>query len=159
MRSHRLVVLAVAPLALGLGLAGCSSDDAGDSSTSSQEAASEATSTPASTAPPTAPVADPVAAVETCLDGADLTTDPESDPRFGSLAELQVDATGDLGYVGVFVYATPEDAQAHVKALTRAGASGTEVLGTVVLAGTQDAPAKAAKAVAAIQACASATVE
>ena len=159
MHSSRSALLPLVALAVTAALAGCSSDATGDSGTSASDAASEATSTTASTAPPTAPVADPVAAVQACLDGADLATEPESDPRFGADAELQVAPSGGGSYLGVFVYDTPETASAHENALKKAGASSTEVIGTVVLAGTLDAPAGEATAVAAVQGCAAATVQ
>jgi hypothetical protein len=162
MRSQGPAVLTLAALALSASLSACSSDDTGDGGTSASDAtslaASEATSTPSSTAPPTTPVPDPAAAVQACLDGGDLTATPEDDPRFDAVAEFQVvppDSSSDLG---MFVYATPDDAAKHQKDLDDAGASSTEVIGTVVLAGTLDAPAEESESVAVVQACAAATV-
>ena len=162
MRSHRPVALTLAALALSVPLAACSSDDTGDGGTSgsdaTSQAASEATSTPSSTAPPTTPVPDPAAAVQACLDGGGLSTTPEDGPRFGAVAEFQVVPPGSGSDLGMFVYATPDDAAKHQKDLDDAGASSTEVIGTVVLAGTLDAPAKESDSVAIVQACAAATV-
>ncbi|GAA3823323.1 hypothetical protein [Nocardioides panacisoli] len=158
MRSHAPVLLTLTAAALTVSLAACSSDDTGASSTSSSEAASEATSTPASSAAPTNPVPDPAAAVQACLDGGNLSTTPEDGPRFGAVAEFQVVPPDSGSDLGMFVYATPDDAAAHQKDLDDAGASSTEVIGTVVLAGTLDAPAGEADSVAVVQACAAATV-
>lgn len=161
MRTSRVLASSGACLSLCLVLVACS-DDSGDGSGSAGSAGSASTtasSSPASSAPPTTPVADPVAAVQGCLDGGDLSTEPEDGPRFGALAELQVDTTGNLDYVGVFVYQTPADAEAHLQDLVDAGSTGPEVVGTVVLSGANDAPPDATEAVGTIRACAAATLE
>ncbi|HWJ83501.1 MAG TPA: hypothetical protein VNS55_14775 [Nocardioides sp.] len=158
MRSLRLAALPCLALAVAATLAACSSDD-GDDASPSPSSSSAPESSPASSAPPTTPVADPVAAVEGCLAGADLTSEPEDDPRFGALAEIQVDVSGNSDFVGVFVYATPEDATQHEQELVDAGSSGTEIVGTVVLSGADTQPGSGAEGVAGVRACAAATVE
>lgn len=158
--------LALAALAAALVVGGCG-DDGGDGDDRDEEASAPAEESTTTTdaavedgddGSDDAAVDDPAEAIRACIDDAGyrIVDDNGRPPRFGAGTELQID-TGvpdAPSHIGVFVYASEEEAVDGEVELTDAGASTTEVLGSVVVTGSlQDVNDEFAAAADDIRAC------